>query len=86
MENLTSLHTFTGTVDEAWFYLISVSMEARGGEIIPAVMRAMDAVRTNDSKVIRDCLLSFAESIHDIGVLLERIYEKCELEVFYHRI
>jgi indoleamine 2,3-dioxygenase len=86
MENLTCLHTITGTKDEAWFFLISVAMEARGGEIVPAVMRALDAVRSDNATVVRDCLLDFAESLRDIGVLLNRMYERCNPDVFYHQI
>lgn len=86
MENLSSLVTITGTKDEAWFYLISVAMEARGGEIVPAVMRAMDAVRVDNAEAVNQCLLEFVESLKDIGTLLNRMYEHCDPEVFYHRI
>lgn len=86
MENLRCLHTLTGTVDEEWFYLISVAMEARGGEIVPAVMRAMDAVRQGNAEIVRESLLEFGEMIVDISILLERMYEKCDPEVFYHQI
>lgn len=61
-------------------------MEARGGEIIPTVLRAINAVRADNTEVVRECLLSLASSIQDIGVLLERMYEKCDPEVFYHHI
>lgn len=86
MENLSSLVTITGTKDEAWFYLISVAMEARGGEIVPAVMRAMDAVRADNAAAVNQCLLDFADSLKDIGALLNRMYEHCDPEVFYHHI
>lgn len=86
MENLVSLHTFTGTQDEAWFYLISVAMEARGGSIIPTVIRAMNAVRANNDEIVTECLLEFARSIEDIGILLERMYERCDPDVFYYDI
>lgn len=61
-------------------------MEARGGEIVPAVMRAMDAVRSNNAAAVNESLLTFAESLKDIGRLLNRMYEHCDPEVFYHRI
>ncbi|GFF44888.1 indoleamine 2,3-dioxygenase [Aspergillus udagawae] len=32
--NLAVLFTFTGTVDEEWFYMVSVAIEARGAKII----------------------------------------------------
>ena len=86
IENLSVLHTFTGTMDEAWFYLISVAIEARGAEIIPVMLRAIDAARAGDSQLLVECLLVFADSVKQIGIILERMYEKCRPEVFYHQI
>jgi indoleamine 2,3-dioxygenase len=80
------LHTFTGTTDEAWFYLISVAIEVRGAEIIPMMLQAMDAVRVGDAETVAQCLLNFADSVQDIGIVLDRMYEKCDPEVFYHKI
>jgi indoleamine 2,3-dioxygenase len=85
-ENLSALHTFTGAHDEAWFYLISVAMEARGGSIVPIIMRALSAAKAKNSDMITTSLLSFAKCIQQLGALLERMYEKCEPDVFYHQI
>jgi len=86
VNNLSVLHTFTGTIDEAWFYLISVAIEARGAEIIRLMLRAMDAVRSNSPSVVADSLETLSVIFQEIGVILERMYEKCDPEVFYHQI
>jgi indoleamine 2,3-dioxygenase len=86
MDNLSVLHTFTGTIDEAWFYLISVAIEARGAEIIRMMLKVMDAVRANDSHTVAQCLLKFSDIVQEIGTMLDRMYEKCDPEVFYHKI
>jgi indoleamine 2,3-dioxygenase len=80
------LHTFTGSEDEEWFYFISVAIEARGAEIIPTMLKAMDAVRANDSQTVAQCLLNFADTLPEISAILDRMYEKCDPEVFYHKI
>lgn len=37
--NLVMNQTFYGGIDEEWFFLIPIAMEARGGEIITAMGR-----------------------------------------------
>lgn len=86
LENLATLNTFTGAIDESWFYLVSVAMEARGGPIISLMLSAIAAARENDAATVTRCLHGFAERLDDITTLLVRMHESCNPTVFYHRI
>ena len=86
LDNLTSINTFTGSLDEQWFYLVSVAIESHGGPTIPLMLQAIAAARKGDSGVVTDCLHEMAERLDEIGALLERMYENCDPYVFYHRI
>ena len=86
LDNLATQMTFTGSLDESWFYLVSVAIEARAGPIIPMMIEAIAAARRHDTAVVVECLRTFAERLDEIGVLLERMYENCDPHVFYHRI
>lgn len=86
MENLATLTTFTGSIDESWFYLISVAIEARGAPIIPLMLAAIQAVRLKDSITVTACLRAFAERLDELGSLLQRMHESCDPQVFYNRI
>ena len=86
LDNLATQMTFTGSMDESWFYLVSVAIEARAGPVIPMMIRAIEAARDNDSKTVVDCLQRFAGRLDELGALLERMYESCDPHVFYHRI
>ncbi|KAL3419501.1 indoleamine 2,3-dioxygenase [Phlyctema vagabunda] len=86
LDDLSTLHTFTGTEDESWFYLVSVAIEARGAEVIRVMLQAMDAVRADESATVAASLLTFGTCVEEISVLLERMYEKCSPHVFYHQI
>lgn len=86
LDNLATQMTFTGSLDESWFYLVSVAIEARAGPIIPMMIEAIAAARRNDNATVVECLRTFAERLDEIGVLLERMYESCDPHVFYHRI
>jgi indoleamine 2,3-dioxygenase len=86
LENLATLNTFTGSIDESWFYLISVAIEARGGRTIPLMLAAIEAARINDAATVAMCLRAFAEAIDDLGTILQRMHESCDPTVFYNRI
>ncbi|KAI9835040.1 MAG: hypothetical protein M1819_002592 [Sarea resinae] len=86
LENLSTLNTFTGSLDESWFFLISVAIEARSADLIPLMLDAIAAVRADDSNTVIDHLHTFAERLDQLGPLLQRIYENCDPYVFYHRI
>ena len=86
LENLATLTTFTGSIDESWFYLVSVAIEARGAPILPLMLAAIEAARVNDSRTVIACLQAFAERLDDLGTLLQRMHESCDPQVFYNRI
>ncbi len=86
LDNLSTLATFTGSLDESWFYLVSVAIEARGGPTIPLMLEAIEAARANDSRIVIECLHAFAERLDELGTLLTKMYENCDPHVFYHRI
>lgn len=86
LDNLATHMTFTGSLDESWFYLVSVAIEARAGPLVPMMLEAVDAARRNDSAAVTHYLRSFAERLDELGSLLERMYESCDPHVFYHRI
>ena len=86
LENLSTLSTFTGSLDESWFYLVSVAIEARGAPILPLMLNAIAAARINDSRTVTECLHTFAERLDELGTLLQRMYENCDPHIFYHRI
>lgn len=50
------------------------------------MLDAITAARSNDSLAVTVCLQELAETLDELGTLLERIYENCDPHVFYHRI
>lgn len=86
LENLAINNTFTGSLDEQWFYLISVVIEARSAISLPLMLEAISAVRRDDNRVVTECLRKFAEVLDEQGTILQRMYENCDPQVFYNRI
>jgi indoleamine 2,3-dioxygenase len=85
-DNLVALHTVSGTDDESWFLMISNAMEARAGPLIHTMLNAMEGAELEDASTVIQCLEYFRKSMDDISRLLERMYERCQPQVFYHTI
>ena len=79
-------HTFTGTDDEAWFYAVSVSFEAKGIYAIKLMLECVEAVEKGDDQRVLHCLEELTQIIATLGKILYRMHECCEPQVFYHRI
>jgi len=86
LANLDMIDTFTGSLDEKWFYLISVAIEARGAPLIPLMLHAIQAARRGDRATVTQSLRSFAERLDELGGMLTRMYDNCDPHVFYHRL
>lgn len=86
LENLTTGLTFTGSFDEAWFYLISVYFEKVGARCIEHGLKAVDAVNSADSAAFIDSMKQLAQGIDNLTAILNRMEEKCDPYVFYFRI
>ncbi|KAK0704505.1 Indoleamine 2,3-dioxygenase [Lasiosphaeris hirsuta] len=81
-----ALHTLTGTRDESWFYAVSIAIEARGARTIPVLLLALRAAEARDFPAVTAALRVLAGCIASLGDLLERMDERCDPGLFYHRI
>lgn len=79
-------NSFTNTIDEEWFLMVSVAIEARGAKVIPMMLNAIDAVNMNDTVLVTSLLDNLTQCLGELAVLLERMYENCDPPVFYHQI
>ncbi|KAI1463729.1 IDO-domain-containing protein [Daldinia caldariorum] len=86
LDKLGAMHTFSGTEDEAWFYSVSVAMEAEGAYIIPVMLQALEATQIRDYSAITRALDQLIICIGNLGRLLDRMDERCDPMVFYHQI
>jgi len=86
LENLATLHTLTGSLDESWFFLVSAAIEARGAPLLPLMLNAIRAARAGDIPAVTQALRLFAERIDDLSQMLARMVEHCDPHIFYHRI
>ncbi|KAI8952150.1 Indoleamine 2,3-dioxygenase [Xylaria longipes] len=86
LDGLKALHTFSGTEDESWFFALSVAVEAIGGAIVPVMLQAMNAIKHDDHETITRALTEMATCIRQLTQLLDRMSEKCDPMLFYHKL
>eukprot|EP01134_Creolimax_fragrantissima_P002938 CFRG2938T1 len=83
LSNLACLTTFNGCKDEAWFYLVTVAIEALGGPAVEAITDAMDAVNNVDAETVATKLNILADAVDEMTVVILRMFEKCDPKVYY---
>lgn len=86
LDNLALQHCFWGGLDEQWFYLISVAIEAAGAPALLALSSAQHAVAHNQIDPLGESLRRIHTVLTDIYTILLRLPEKCHPYIFYHRI
>ncbi|OKL60562.1 hypothetical protein UA08_03945 [Talaromyces atroroseus] len=86
LENLTARMTFTGAIDESWFYMVSVAFEARGGLLIAIVMEAIRSIYSKDALSLAVHLRRLGAALEGLPALLQRMYEKCDPQFYYDQV
>ena len=84
--NLALVQGFLSGSDEAWFYLVSVSVEMKGASGLSNLISAQTAVsqRNSDSLLIE--LEQISECIRRMSTELMRMYERCDPHIFFTRV
>lgn len=86
LSNLTTINTFTGGMDESWFYLVSVMTEKIGAPCVTSGLKATQAVRNDDLPAVIEELKSIAEAVDNLGSVLMKMEAMCDPHIFYFRI
>ncbi|KAI9295241.1 IDO-domain-containing protein [Neoconidiobolus thromboides FSU 785] len=86
LNNLSTLSSFTGSLDEAWFYLITVAIEAKGGIALSSIINTLNYIKSIDTQNVIIELKKMAASIKGMTELLDRMYEKCDPYLFYWKL
>ncbi|KAJ3077118.1 hypothetical protein HDU98_008554 [Podochytrium sp. JEL0797] len=86
LSNLAILHTFSCSMDEAWFFLVSIAIEAAGAPALPAIVKALHAVEEDDLRALKEALVTIAGVTDQLKGILVRMYEKTDAHVFFNRV
>ncbi|HVR29221.1 MAG TPA: hypothetical protein VMS86_06760 [Thermoanaerobaculia bacterium] len=84
--NLALLQNFLGGIDEEWFILVHVEIEARAAPALDAIPRAQAAVAAGDVSRLTVELRAIAESLEAMVAVLARMPEGCDPYIYYRRV
>ncbi|GJD21497.1 hypothetical protein RIVM261_064530 [Rivularia sp. IAM M-261] len=86
LNNISTLQLFLGGLDEQWFYLTNVAIEAKGAPALVSLVEAQKFLVADNVNGVTKHLRVVVQAIADIYEILVRIPEKCDPYIFYHRV
>jgi indoleamine 2,3-dioxygenase len=84
--NICLVQNFLGGVDEEWFILVHVDIEAKAGPALAALLPAQEAVTRQDALALEKELKIVENSCAQIYATLERMPERCDPYIYYNRV
>ena len=84
--NIALLQNFLGGIDEEWFVLVHVDIEAKAGPALAASVDAQDSVQRQDISALICQLRVIAESLGYMNQTLSRMPEHCDPYIYYNRV
>ncbi|MEM7288249.1 MAG: indoleamine 2,3-dioxygenase [Actinomycetota bacterium] len=86
LANVFMIQPFLGGVDEAWFVLVHVAIEARAGRMMAAVPSLVEAAADHDSASLERQLERVARDWDAVNAIFDRMPERCDPYVYFHRV
>jgi indoleamine 2,3-dioxygenase len=86
VDNLATTLSCGGSMDEAWFILVHVSIEALAAPGLAALPRMQAAAAQQDDDELLASFAALAAALDSMHAMLERMYERCDPYVYYRRV
>lgn len=86
LTNIFMIQSFLGGVDEAWFVLIHVAIEARAGQALAMMGPLVEAVRRDDADAVQRDLEAMAMIWDDINAIFDRMPDQCDPYIYFERV
>lgn len=84
--NIVLLQNFLGGLDEEWFILVHVAIEAQAAPALAAIPQAYDAVTRDRPGDLARSLATVAETLEGMVRILLRMPEHCDPYIYYNRV
>lgn len=86
LDNIALLQNFLGGLDEEWFILIHVAIEAVAASAIRALPSLVQAVQAGDTTAAEAALSQIEPALAEMYAILLRMPEACDPYIYYHRV
>lgn len=88
LSNIYTIQHFDGGLDEAWFILVHVAIEARAGELLEEATNLISHLSNGDGNAaaIEASLAAMSATWDDINAIFDRMPDQCDPYVYFHRV
>ncbi len=86
LDNIATIQNFFGGVDENWFILVHVEIEAKAGKALAEIPWVIKAITEKDLPRIIEGLKTIKEAWNEINPVFDRMPEQCDPYIYYHRV
>ncbi len=86
LDNIGMIQNFLAGQDEAWFVLVHVVIEARAGEMLAQIPQVIEAADRGDENAVEAGLAICNRVWNDVNAIFERMPERCDPYVYFHRV
>ena len=86
LDNIAVIQNFGGGIDENWFVLVHVDIEAKAGKGITVLYDALDAAKGEDIYNTYTYLDAAAEHLSILHAILKRMPDHCNPYIYYNRV
>lgn len=86
LDNIYMIQNFLSGMDEAWFVLIHVAIEAAAGKVLSSMSQVITASSQRDAGTTRSLLEGMAERWAVINSIFDRMPEKCDPYIYFERV
>lgn len=86
LDNIYAIQNFYDGVDENWFILVHVEIEAKAGPALAAIPALLEAAGKKDAKGVAAGLKTVLAAWQKINPVFDRMIEKCDPYIYYHRV
>ena len=84
--NIMLLQNFLGGLDEDWFVLIHVDIEAKAAPVLGAIPTILEGIAQGDQKTVLDALEDIKDAWVKINTTMSRMPEACDPYIYYNRV
>lgn len=86
LDNIYVIQNFYGGADENWFIMVHVEIEAKAGKALAAIPDVIEAVDAQDAANVMAHLQTIRAAWEQINPVFDRMPEKCDPYIYYHRV
>lgn len=84
--NIIILQNFLGGLDEDWFILIHIEIEAKAARAIAAIPTILEAIALGNITTLTSALTAVKDAWTNINTTMSRMPEGCDPYIYYHRV